>query len=121
MDLSDLSDLRHTLRRNKQEAEMIRVARAATLGCCAVVLAACSSGGTVTSESALTPAVAPTTALAPPPTTVSSTSGAPPTTLGQQQQDEAEIRELHARFFEVINEIDNPPHPGDPSLAATTT
>jgi hypothetical protein len=93
------------------------MARVAIAGCGLLALAACSGGA----EDAAPPTTvtAPSTIAS---TTVApSTTSAPTTTLSPQQQDEAEIRELHDRFFRMIVLTGNPPNPDHPEIAATTT
>ncbi|HET9600059.1 MAG TPA: hypothetical protein VFP08_00660 [Acidimicrobiales bacterium] len=96
---------------------MVRVARMAIAGCGLLTLAACSAaaGSAVDTTTPSTTAPTSSTTLAP------STTSAPTTTLSPQQQDEAEIRALHDRFFEMIVTTGNPPDPDHPGIAATTT
>ena len=96
---------------------MVRVARMAIAGCGLLALAACSAaaGSAVDTTTPSTTTPASSTTLAP------STTSAPTTTLGPQQQDEAEIRALHDRFFEMFEVTSDPPAPDHPELAATTT
>ncbi len=96
---------------------MVRVARMAIAGCGLLALAACSAaaGSAVDTTTPSTTTPTSSTTLAP------STTSAPTTTLSPQQQDEAEIRALHDRFFEMIVVTSNPPQPDHPEIAATTT
>jgi hypothetical protein len=96
------------------------MARVAIAGCSLLALAACSGGAgrAAPPTTVAAPATTGATTLAP------STTSAPTTTLSPQQaqqQDEAEIRELHDRFFRMIVLTGNPPNPDHPEIAATTT
>jgi len=92
-------------------------ARVAIAGCSLLALAACSGGAD--------DAAPPTTVTAPSTiasTTVApSTTSAPTTTLSPQQRDEAEIRDLHDRFYRMLVVTADPPNPDHPEIAATTT
>jgi hypothetical protein len=50
-----------------------------------------------------------------------STTSAPTTTLSPQQQDEAEIRELHDRFFRMLEVTGREPDPEHVEIALATT
>jgi hypothetical protein len=92
-----------------------RLARGVVLGCCLGGVAAC--GAATAAEPAST--AAGTTPAAPTTVVVTSTSGAPTTTLSPQQRDEAEIREIHDRFFRLMT--GDEPAPDDPQNAAVMT
>ena len=96
---------------------MSAVARAALAGCCLFALAACS--GDVEDTAPRTTATAPSTT--PSTTAAPSTTSAPPTTLSPQQQDEADIRQLHDRFFRMLEVTGREPDPGNPEIALSTT
>jgi hypothetical protein len=93
------------------------MARVAVAGCSLLALAACSGGAD--------DAAPPTTVTAPSTiasTTVApSTTSAPTTTLSPQQQDEADIRELHDRFVQMLLATGKDPDPFDPSIPATSS
>jgi hypothetical protein len=97
------------------EAEVDQVARLITVGCCIAALAACGAQGT---SAAPTTAAASTTA-APTTSVAASTTSAPTTTLSPRQQDEAEIREIHDRFFELM--VAGEPNPDNPAYAEVMT
>ena len=90
---------------------MKRVTRVVMLGCCAAALGACAGA-----EAAHPATTAPPTTTAAPTTTVPpSTTSAPTTTLSPQQRDEAEIRQIHDRFFALMAstnvQLSNPEYP----------
>jgi hypothetical protein len=89
-----------------------RVGRLVTLGCCIAALAAC--GAPETATPATTSAVGTT---APPTTTgAPSTTSAPTTTFSARQRDEAEIREIHDRFIDLMAGEPNPDNPDYPAV-----
>ena len=92
-------------------------ARVAIAGCSLLALAACSGGA----EGAAPPTTVPAPSTIASTTVAPSTTSAPTTTLSPQQRDEAEIRDLHDRFFRMIVLTGNPPNPDHPEIAATTT
>jgi hypothetical protein len=94
-----------------------RLARVVVLGSCLGGVAACGAG--TAAEPAST--AAGMTSTTPTTVVVTSTSSAPTTTLSPQQRDEAEIREIHDRFFKMMELAGNPPNPNRPEIEATTT
>ena len=78
------------------------MARVAIAGCSLLALAACSGGAgdAAPSTTVNLPSTVVSTTLAP------STTRAPTTTLSPQEQDEAEIKALHDRFFQMLAQAD---------------
>jgi hypothetical protein len=93
------------------------MARVAIAGCSLLALAACSGGaeGAAPPTTVTAPSTIASTTVAP------STTSAPTTTLSPQQRDEAEIRDLHDRFYRMLVVTADPPNPDHPDIAATTT
>jgi hypothetical protein len=96
---------------------MVGFARVAMVGGCLLALAACGRGAGSTADD-----TTPSTTVQPASTTAApSTTSAPTTTLSPQAQDEADIRELHDRFFRMLLRSSSQPDPNDIELNATVT
>jgi len=102
---------------NQEERRMARVARVTIAGCALLARAACGREAGAAAE----PSAPTTTVPASTTTVVTSTTSAPTTTLSPEQHDDADLRALHDRFFQMLVITGNPPDPENPEIAATTT